>query len=134
MTKIKPIVYIVIGVILLVALFLGIKSKSKTISPVIITSPAVSTQPNTKSFELEIKNKMLVAGSETLKVTEGDNVVIKITSDEDEEFHLHGYDKIVDLQKGQPAQLSFLANLTGRFVYELEKSQTDIGAIEVSPK
>lgn len=133
MIKIKPILYIAVGIILLGALFLAIKSKDKIVSPV-ITSPAVSPQPDIKSFELEIKNRVLVAGPETLKVTEGDDVVIKITSDEDDEFHLHGYDRSVDLQKGQAAEVSFLANLTGRFVYELEKSQTEIGALEVSPK
>lgn len=65
---------------------------------------------------------------------EGDNVEIKITVDEDEELHLHGYNKMVDLTSGKAGKLDFVANLTGRFPYELEHSKTEIGALEVSPK
>ena len=67
-------------------------------------------------------------------MTEGDNITIKITSDQEEELHIHGYDNSVDLQKDIPAQLSFTANITGRFIYELEKSETEIGVLEVLPK
>jgi len=55
-----------------------------------------------------------VRGMKASAVLKGDDVVIKITTDEDEELHLHGYDKSVELKKDQPAELSFNANLTGR--------------------
>ncbi len=140
--KIQPVVYvvIVIAIILLAALWLMFKPKQPNVAPTPATielnqgTSSASTQEGTKTFELVIKGKKLVSGPETIQVKEGDNVIIKITADEDEEFHLHGYDKSVDLQKDVPAELSFTANLTGRFAYELEKSKVKIGALEVLPK
>ncbi len=81
-----------------------------------------------------IKSRKLVSGTETIKVSQDDKVEINVTSDEPEEFHIHGYDNSVDLEKDTKATLSFTANISGRFDYELENSKTDIGALEVSPK
>ena len=141
-TKINPVLYIAIAIIVLVGLFLIMRPKEQTdttkinpnIDQVTNHSPQASPESNIKNFELVIKSKKLTSGPETLKVTEGDDVTITITSDEEDEFHLHGYDKSVDLEKDTPAQLSFTTNLTGRFVYELENSKVDMGALEVSPK
>ena len=98
------------------------------------SSPSASTQTNSKVFELVVKNNKLVSGPDTLSVTEGDQVTIKITADVDGELHLHGYDKHVDFKKDTPAELQFSANTTGRFPYELEDTKTEIGALEVQPK
>ncbi len=139
--KIHPTIYLIVVILLLGGLFLVLRSKNKegyknntNTSQSNPSSPQVSPLSNNKNFELVIKNKKLTSGLEILKVTEGENVVIKITCDEDEEFHLHGYDKSVELVKDKTVELSFNANLTGRFVYELEHSKTDIGVLEVSPR
>ena len=86
-----------------------------------------------KHFALEIKNRQLT-GETTLSVEEGDSVILMITSDEDEELHVHGYDKSVELQAGKSATLTFEAVATGRFPFELEQSGTDLGALEVHPR
>lgn len=130
--------YLIVGVLVLIGLFYLLKPKTtpptqNTPTPTESTS---SAQPSatTKIFDLIVKNKKLVSGPETIQVTEGDQVTINITNDEDEELHLHGYDKSVDLEASKSAQLNFTANLTGRFPYELEHSKTEIGALEVAPK
>lgn len=140
--KINPIVWIVAAIIVLGGLFMVFLPKRQTVNNMNVAldqqvaSPSAdsTTQLNAGNFELVIKDKRLVSGPETLKVTEGDTVTIKIISDEDEEFHIHGYDNSVDLEKDRQAEVTFTANLTGRFVYELENSKVDIGALEVSPK
>src|SRR4051812_25646527 len=86
----------------------------------VVLKPKPSTTNNpsktqTKTFVLVVKNRKLVSGNSTLKANQDDSVVIKITANEDEELHLHGYDKMVDLTKGQPAELKFTANLSGNF-------------------
>lgn len=129
-------VYLIIGLLVLIGLFYVLKPKT-AIAP----QPSPSTQStssaqmsNVKTFDLVVKSEKLVSGPETIKVTEGDIVTINITCDCDEELHLHGYDKAVDLTANQPASLTFTTNLTGRFPYELEHSSTEIGALEVQPK
>lgn len=131
--------WLVLAILILVGLFYLLKPKTNTPTPIPAASSIESTssaQPsaNAKTFDLVIKGKKLQSGPETIQVTEGNQVTINIISDEDEEFHIHGYDKSVDLQPNKPAQLNLTANLTGRFAYELEKSKTDLGALEVQPK
>jgi FtsP/CotA-like multicopper oxidase with cupredoxin domain len=98
------------------------------------TQPTVPTPAQVKTYEIIIKDQKLVSGSETITVTEGDEVKLVVTADIKEELHLHGYDRSVEMEANVPAELAFTANLTGRFIYELEGSKTDIGAIEVQPK
>lgn len=92
------------------------------------------TIANPNSFKLVIKDKKIVSGPTIIKVNQGTEVTIKITSDVAEEFHVHAYDNSVELEPNKQATLTFTANLTGRFPFELENSQTEIGALEVQPK
>lgn len=137
----KNLLYPVIGFLLLIALFFFIKnsgeSPSNNSTPTTASSSSSTSSAqvtSSKIFELVVKNRKLVSGPETISVKQGDSVTIKITVDEDEELHLHGYDKSVDLTANQPAILDFKADLTGHFPYELEKSKTEMGALEVSPE
>ncbi len=96
------------------------------------SSPSV--QNSVKTFELSIKDKKLVSGPSIIKVNHSDTVVLRVKSDDVEELHLHGYDKSVDLEKKKTSELKFTAALTGRFPFELEKSKTELGVLEVLPK
>ena len=130
--------YVILIVLILVGLFYILKPKQLTDNGkpknTSTQQATESASPSQKTFELVVEGKKLVSGPQTINVTEGDNVTIKITSDQEEELHIHGYDSSVDLQKDIQAHLSFTANITGRFIYELEKSETEIGALEVLPK
>jgi hypothetical protein len=97
------------------------------------TSGTSVTGPSQQEFTLKIEDRKLVEGPSTLTVRQGDSVVIKITSDEDEEFHLHGYDRSVDLVPGEEVALSFVADASGHFPYELEHNKVEIGALDVLP-
>ena len=133
----KTLLLFVLGIVILGGLFFVFKPQEKqTNTPQTTQSTAASPTPvdKTKTFELVFKNKKLVSGESAIKVEEGDKVVIKATSDTEEELHLHGYDVSIDLEKDKQAELSFTANLSGRFPYELEHSGTEIGAVEVEPK
>lgn len=135
--KINPILYVVAGIVVLGGLFFMFKPKAQ--APTSTTQPKSQQTPTPtivapKVFELVVAQKKLVSGPETIQVIQGDDVVIKITVDEDEEFHIHGYDKSIDVEKNIQGELSFTASLSGRFHYELEHSKTEIGALEVQPK
>ena len=119
-------VFVLITIIVLLGLFYILNPKQ-------VSAPVKQT-PSIKTFDLVIKDGKLISGTDTLKVTEKDQVTINITCDCDEELHLHGYNKSVDLEASKSAQLTFSANLTGRFPFELEKSKTELGALEVLPK
>lgn len=130
------IIYLVIGIIVIAGFFLLLRTKTSapTFAPSSTESTNSAEQSSAKTFDLVVKNKKLVSGPDTLTVTEGMQVTFNVTNDEDEELHIHGYDKSVDLEASKAATLTFTANLTGRFPFELEKSKTELGALEVQPK
>ncbi len=57
------------------------------------------------------------------EVERGSSVLITFESDQPEHIHLHGYDLLVDLVPGQPAELAFVADSPGSFEVELEDSR-----------
>jgi plastocyanin len=84
--------------------------------------------------EIEVRHGRLVAGPAIIKLKQGDQVTLRVTSDGNDELHVHGYDLHLNLIAGQPAQLSFTADHSGRFEYELHHAHTDLGAFEVYPR
>jgi len=61
----------------------------------------------------------------------GDQVVLTVTSDADDEVHLHGYDKEIEIAAGRPGTIDFTANLPGIFEVETHKSNLQLLQIEV---
>jgi hypothetical protein len=66
-------------------------------------------------------------------VSQGDRVVIVVTSDVSDEVHLHGYNIMRDVAPGQVARVPFRATLPGRFEVELEDRELQIADISVTP-
>ena len=68
-----------------------------------------------KTFDIALADGKAGAEQQTLRVTKGDQVVLRWKSDRQIALHLHGY----DLETTVPAQgtmrMSFTANLPGRF-------------------
>ena len=78
--------------------------------PVAGAAAAASSQ----SFSVELKAGR-VEGEETLKVHQGDQVEVRLSSDRPMVLHLHGYDIDVKVAPSAPALLTFKANVAGRF-------------------
>ncbi len=66
-------------------------------------------------------------------VDEGRRVVLNVTADVADHVHLHGYDLMADVAPGQPAKISFTADVPGRFEVELEDSGLHIAELQVRP-
>ncbi len=64
--------------------------------------------------ELVIKQRGL-AGKNTFRVTEGQIVELRWSTDETVELHLHGYDVLAKAKPGAPAVMRFKAHATGRY-------------------
>lgn len=71
---------------------------------------------------------------QVVKVEEGKEVILSITSEIKESAHLHGYDLSTSLEPGQEGVIKFIADKTGRFELELENGGIVLGFIEVYPK
>lgn len=72
---------------------------------------------------------------EQIEVGEGDRVRLRIaTRGSPTEVHLHGYDLEEEIEPGEPATVSFEADLTGRFEIEDHETGEVLGALLVQPR
>ena len=66
-------------------------------------------------IELQIQHRKLELPGGAIRITEGEVVELRWTSDESVELHLHGYDIETMVQPGTPSVTIFAAHATGRF-------------------
>ncbi len=124
----KTLIFALLALVALAGLFVALKPQPEAAGPNIVAMPV------TKFYELTVRDKKIVYGDPMLKVTQGDVVTLRITSDKTDELHLHGYDLSLHLKADVPGELKFTANRSGRFDYELHHSHVDLGALEVTPR
>ncbi|MEV5750444.1 hypothetical protein AB0L00_21710 [Actinoallomurus sp. NPDC052308] len=84
-----------------------------------------------------VKVTMTVTGgkvrtaSPRVTVRRGRTVEIDVTSDAADEFHLHGYDRELELKPGVPGVLRFVADQPGVFEAELHRSGARVFELQV---
>lgn len=66
-------------------------------------------------------------------VKQNDTVTMTVTTDKDEEIHLHGYDIPFECKAGQPVTRTFKADKTGDFEIEVEDTAQRLGSLTVKP-
>ena len=88
--------------------------------------------PQTREFDLRISDEVMEPSDIT--VTEGDRVVLRVSTDSPIEVHVHGYDVEQEAEPDHPARLSFEADLTGRFEIEDHETEEELGTLVVEPR
>ncbi len=106
-------------------------SQAVAVAPQQAVAPA---PPAPEIFDLVIRQGRLVSGPTVIKVRQGDEVILHLTSDAADELHLHGYDLHAKTRPGETVALQFSATRTGRFGYELHHANAELGALEVYPR
>ena len=95
---------------------------------------ATETPTPTPTATPKPKPPLLQAGKVTeIEVKEGQTVRFRVTSDEDEEIHVHGYDIEEEVPAGETINVSFPATITGIFEIEFHHSEEQIGSLRVDP-
>ncbi|WP_156754903.1 hypothetical protein [Actinokineospora pegani] len=95
-------------------------------------SAPASTTAAEQVFEFTVVDGQRTAGPNRVEVTPGTPVVIKVTTDADDELHVHGYDELAALKAGEPGQVSFTTGATGVFEVELHGSGAAITSLRVA--
>jgi FtsP/CotA-like multicopper oxidase with cupredoxin domain len=117
----RPIVIAVLVLVGLAGLFLALRP-----------GPSQTGAPRESTIDLSVEDGAMTP--EEIEVGEGDRVRLRVTSDEQMEIHLHGYDIEREVAPGGPATLSFEADLTGRFEIEDHESEEVLGVLIVQPR
>ena len=117
---------LLVGALLLAGLFVVMKPAPEPIAP--------SAQRQLHIVDFTVKDGQLAEGPATVAIIQDTPVTLRFVSNQKDEAHLHGYDLSADLEPGQSAQITFVANKSGRFEIELHKSHTTLAALEVRPR
>jgi hypothetical protein len=99
-------------------------------------SAALVQSQELRRFDLRVEGGKLVGSERTIRVTEGDRVELRWTSDQKLEIHMHGYHLEAPVTPGEAAVMDFTAANTGRFPFEAhmgDKHRT-ILYLEVHPR
>lgn len=80
-----------------------------------LTRGAAAQDSPTRVIDLRIENRRVVEPEGTIRVTQGDLVELRWTSDEPVDLHLHGYDQELQVQPDAPASMVVEAFASGRF-------------------
>jgi hypothetical protein len=99
------------------------------------TTSETTTTAAAKPVEVTIvvENGAPKGGIVRQTVSQGDDVVLVVTSDVADEIHLHGYDESKDVPAGGTIRLPFTATVPGRFEVELEQRGVQIADLTVNP-
>jgi hypothetical protein len=154
--KVRALSYVAFAVVVLGTLYVVLKPQRATetrrgspapalvapqgAAPVVPASAAPATdqvrilyaKPN--AFDIVVQGGRRISEPAILEVHQGEDVLLRITTDSADEFHLHGYNLNAPLSPERTVTLRFTAKLTGRFVFELHRSGLELGALEVFPQ
>ena len=68
-----------------------------------------------QSASFEVRQQRIARPAPTVRVPQGDTLVLELHSDAPLELHLHGYDLMLSLKPGTPGRLRLEAQILGRF-------------------
>jgi hypothetical protein len=108
-------------------------SSISTSAPPPTASNASSTSPESGVVEItvSVKDGKVSPKTRREKITKGSQVRLIVTSDVDDEVHVHGYEIEKEVSAGQPATLKFTADQTGLFEVETHESGLQLLQLEV---
>jgi len=110
-------------------LFLAVLALALTIASTAIAAERI--------LDLTIVRGKLASGQDTIRVQQGDNVVLRWHSDRSIVLHLHGYEIETRVVPGAIAETRFEARATGRFPIHVHagqaQSETVLAYLEVYP-
>jgi plastocyanin len=85
-------------------------------------SASASADDDAVEIDIEIDGRDIEPAPSRVKVSKGDTVRLTVTSDVDNELHVHGVELFEDLPAGEPATVTFTAEQTGLFEIETHES------------
>ena len=88
--------------------------------------------PQDRRFEVSIEDGEM--RPDEISVNEGDRITLSIESEDPLGVHVHGYDLEREVGPGEAAELTFEANLTGRFEIEDHETEEELGELRVRPR
>ena len=95
-------------------------------------APEPSPTPSAQVIEVSYAGGEISGVESQVPVKVGEQVLLRVTSDVAEEIHVHGYDLYADIPAGGTGEVTFAAELAGRWEVELHKAGRPLFTLRVS--
>ncbi len=86
-----------------------------------------------KQITVMVTGDTILPKPDTVAVKVGQRINLTVTTDKDDEVHVHGIDKELEVKAGVPGTLSFSATPTGSYEVETHKSGKLLFKLQVNP-
>lgn len=121
-----------IGVLVLIGLGGWFMLNNQAAPAPVPNTPEAVTQPSAVTHTLSLTARKLTP--EIVTVTQGEDVTIKVMSDETGEFHISGYEIENDMTVGTELSFTFTADKAGRYNFELHPKGAEPSAFRLIPE
>jgi heme/copper-type cytochrome/quinol oxidase subunit 2 len=91
-----------------------------------------ATGSNVHQITVTYANGQVSGDTGRVAVKSGEQVRLTVSSDVDDEVHVHGYDLMQDVTPDRPATITFQATVPGVFEVELEHRSKQLCTFQVS--
>lgn len=89
------------------------------------------SDPEHHTIDITIEDGKVVDDPGRVTVSVGDHVELHVSADVSDEVHVHGYDVLRAVEPGEPATVSFVADVPGQFEAKLEEHHQTILELQV---
>ena len=93
-----------------------------------VLAPAVGASAADLTFDLKIERGQVPQNMRVIRVSQGDVVKLRWSTDQPLTLHLHGYDIEQTLERGAVAEMTFIARSTGRFPVHVHDGSARAGS------
>ena len=99
--------------------------------PSALTTPSTAPTPSVRTITIELKDGKTSPNGDRVNLDEGEPFVLDITSDRDDEVHVHGFDKEIEVTAGKRVTVTMMADRTGRFEVESHHPELLIVVLQI---
>lgn len=101
-----------------------------TPSPTVPSAPRCRASP-AHTLVITLAKGRVEPNGERVNLNRGDTVRLQISSDRDDEIHVHGVDRTVQVKAGEPVSADFVVEQTGRYEIESHHPELLIAVLQV---
>jgi len=100
-------------------------------TPSSLSTPSVAPTPSVRTITIELKNGKVSPNGARVELDQGEPFVLDISSDRDDQVHVHGFDKEIEVTAGKRVTVKMIADRTGRFEVESHHPELLIVVLQI---
>jgi len=96
-----------------------------------LSTPSAAPTPGVRTIEIELADGRVSPNGKRVDLSKGETFILDITSDRDDEVHVHGLEAEIKVKAGEHKKVELVAERTGRFEVESHHPELLIVVLQV---